>query len=148
MRQNKFATRLYGILLHLYPSDFRQAYGDAMTCVFNESLSDAVAQSGTAGVFKVWQHSLADLATAALAVWGSRFMITLGIEQRTSLGASIVLHTVIVFSLIWMGVNAGGLHPRPSTTPVCGKVKVAHSSSSSAPRSVTTISSNVPRSDR
>jgi hypothetical protein len=129
MRQNTaFATRLYGILLHLYPSDFRQAYGDVMTGVFEESMSDAHAHGGTAALLKLWLHALTDIMTVALAEWNSRLMLGLGIEQRASLGATIAIHTIVLFSLILMGVNAGGLHPRPSTTPVCGSVKPAHAS--------------------
>jgi hypothetical protein len=130
MRQNTaIATRIYNALLYLYPADFREAYGAAMTCIFEESLSDAFAQSGPAGALKLGLHTLSDLATAALAEWASRFMVNLGIEQRTSLGVSIAIN-IVLFSLILIGVKGGGLHPRPSVTPVCGEVSTSHFSSS------------------
>lgn len=138
MRQNTaIAPRIYNALLYLYPADFREAYGAAMTCIFEESLSDAFAQSGPAGALMLWLHTVTDLATAALAEWASRFMVNLGIEQRTSLGASIAIN-IVLFSLLLIGVKAGRLHPRPSTTPVCGEVNTSHFSAS-APRSIDTM---------
>lgn len=129
MRLKTAFIRLYGILLHLYPADFRQAYADAMTCIFEESLGDAFAKSGPAGALKLCLHTLTDLATTALSQWASRCMVNMGIEQRTSLGVSIVIN-IVLFSLVLMAVNAGRLHPRPSTRPLCGEVSVLHSSSS------------------
>ena len=73
MRQNtEIATRIYDALLYLYPADFRESYGAAMSCIFEESLSDAFAESGPAGALKLWLHTLTDLATAALAEWAGR----------------------------------------------------------------------------
>lgn len=130
MRTNSaIATRVYQALLYLYPLEFRQAYGEAMTCVFEESLSDVSAKSGPAGVLKLWLHTLSDLATAALAEWASRLMISLGIEQRTSVGATIAIHAIVLFSLILTGINAGRLPRRPSKTSVCGEVNISYSSS-------------------
>ena len=125
----RFAARLYGVLLRLYPADFRQSYGDAMACIFEESLSQTFANSGPAGVLKLWLHALTDLARTALAEWASLFMVNIGIEQQRSLGASIAIN-IVLFSLVLIGVNAGRLHPRPSTTSVCERLKVAPSSSS------------------
>lgn len=130
MRQDTaFAARLYEVLLHVFPSEFRQAYGDVMTCVFEESIGDAYAKSGSAGVLKLWLHTITDLTTAAVGEWASRLMFSVGIEQRTSIGATIAIHAIVLFSLILMGISAGGLHPRPATTPACGKVNISHSSS-------------------
>jgi hypothetical protein len=39
-------SRLYRLLLNLYPADFRETYGDAMVCVFEETLANAYAQAG------------------------------------------------------------------------------------------------------
>jgi hypothetical protein len=125
----RFAARLYEVLLHLYPADFRQSYGEAMTCIFEESLRDASAKSGRGVVLRLWLHTLIDLATAALAEWVSRFLFSIGIEQQTSLGASIAI-SIVLFILVLMGVNAGRLHPRQSATPVCGMVDVPRVSSS------------------
>jgi hypothetical protein len=115
--------RLYGVLLKSYPIEFRQAYGDAMVCVFEESLADARARSGCHGVVSLWLYTLADLAKTVLAERASCFAAGSGIERKSSLGASFVIHGLVLFGIIWVGLRT--VHPIHNS---CNEQKVAHRS--------------------
>ncbi len=60
------SERLYQILLHVYPREFRREYGPHMVQVFRDCCGDAAAQDGAAGVAKLWLHVLGDLSRSAL----------------------------------------------------------------------------------
>ena len=101
--------RLYGILLRLYPLEFRQAYGEAMACIFEESLAEARLQSGCYGVFRLGLDTLADLAKTVLTEQASRFAAAFGIEQKASLGVSVAIHGVLLAGILWVGFHT--IHP-------------------------------------
>ncbi len=114
-------ARLYGILLKSYPMEFRQAYGDAMVSVFEESLAEARARSGRYGVLSLWLYTLADLAKTVLAERASGFVAACGIERKTSLGASFAIHGVVLSGIIWVGLHTA--HPIHNS---CKEHKITH----------------------
>lgn len=54
----RFSARIYGWLLHLYPSSFRRAYGRSMRDLFVQWLEDESACSGGRGIARVWRTTL------------------------------------------------------------------------------------------
>jgi hypothetical protein len=60
-----WSERLYGALLHAYPTRFRSRYGSEMAQLFADQLRDA--RGGAAGgVAATWLRTLVDLATSAV----------------------------------------------------------------------------------
>jgi putative ABC transport system permease protein len=57
------SDRLYWVLLHAYPSEFRDEYGPQLRQVFR----DRLRRPGQGGVIRLWAHTLADLAVTAPA---------------------------------------------------------------------------------
>ena len=54
------SIRLYGLLVCLYPSGFRHAYGESMQNVFAQWLEDQAATNGLRGIIQVWRATLCD----------------------------------------------------------------------------------------
>lgn len=115
--------RLYVLLLVSFSWEFRQAYGDAMACVFEENLAEARARSGRFGVFSVLIYSVVDLAKAALTERLSNFAAARGIERQASLGASFAIHGILLSGLIWVGLHT--VHPIHNS---CDAQKIARPS--------------------
>lgn len=59
------STRLYRLLLVVYPASFRRAFGHQMAQVFRDACRDAYAGSGGPGVLALWLSTLADVARSA-----------------------------------------------------------------------------------
>ena len=59
-----FCERLYRIILLLYPSDFRQSYGEEMALLFREKYVATVARGGVLGMF--WCRTAIDVACNAI----------------------------------------------------------------------------------
>ena len=59
-----FCERLYRIILLLYPSDFRQSYGEEMALLFRERYVGTVARGGVLGLF--WCRTAIDVACSAI----------------------------------------------------------------------------------
>ncbi|MEE8252065.1 MAG: hypothetical protein V3R24_10035 [Gemmatimonadales bacterium] len=59
-----FCERLYRIILLLYPSDFRQSYGEEMALLFRERYVGTVARGGVLGLF--WCRTAIDVACNAI----------------------------------------------------------------------------------
>lgn len=57
--------RLYRLLLHLYPAEFRRAYGDLMAQAFQDLYRQAECKGSTA-LLRLWAVTLADLVLTAL----------------------------------------------------------------------------------
>lgn len=57
--------RLYRLLLHLYPSAFRERFGDEMVQLFGDQLRDARRGGASAGTARTWLRTLGDLAVTA-----------------------------------------------------------------------------------
>jgi hypothetical protein len=62
-RSGSLGSRVYGGLLHVYPTEFRRRYGSDMALLFSDQLRDARRPSGRAGV---WLRGLADIASSAI----------------------------------------------------------------------------------
>lgn len=56
----RLSRQLYAFLLRLYPQRYRDEFGEEMTYVFSESLQDAYAENGQAGVLDVWVRTGVD----------------------------------------------------------------------------------------
>ena len=57
-------TRLYRVLLHLFPSDFRTRYGDELIALFVAERLEP-RHAGALGLLRFWRHILYDLVTTA-----------------------------------------------------------------------------------
>jgi MacB-like periplasmic core domain len=57
-------TRLYRVLLHLFPSEFRTRYGDELIALFVAERLEP-RHSGALGLVRFWRHILYDLVTSA-----------------------------------------------------------------------------------
>ena len=60
------SERLYRALLHVYPRDFRDEFGDAMMEFHRDRLAHARRAAGLRGMTRVWVHVAADLLRNAL----------------------------------------------------------------------------------
>ena len=60
------SSRLYSLLLYVYPPHFRGEYGSHMAQVFRDCCRDAYQQSKTFGLLCLWVSALADLIVTAL----------------------------------------------------------------------------------
>jgi hypothetical protein len=60
------AEAMYALLLKLYPTKFRQQFGDEMRFVFAESVCDAYEQAGGKGVIVLWGRTIIDLGKSLL----------------------------------------------------------------------------------
>lgn len=60
------SSRLYGLLLFIYPPHFRDEYGSHMAQVFRDCCREAYQQSKTFGLLCLWVSALADLIVTAL----------------------------------------------------------------------------------
>ncbi len=61
-------TRLYALLLHLYPSSFRREYGESMLQLFNDQRR---AVSGAGGNAMLWLKTLRDLVQSVPAAYSN-----------------------------------------------------------------------------
>ena len=57
-------TRLYRVLLHLFPSEFRTRYGDELIALFVAERLEP-RHAGALGLLRFWRHILYDLVTTA-----------------------------------------------------------------------------------
>lgn len=60
------STRLYQALLTVYPSEFRQAYGNPMMQVFRDCCRRALGERGLAGLLALWIWTMLDTVQTAL----------------------------------------------------------------------------------
>jgi hypothetical protein len=99
----KISTRLYRLLLRLYPVNFRRVYGDLMTQAFRDRLRDA-RRDGIIATVLYWLHTLYDVMVNAL---GERMAAT----QKRSLkywalhGTSFIA-LFLSYPLLWYGILA------------------------------------------
>jgi peptidoglycan/LPS O-acetylase OafA/YrhL len=61
--------RVYGALLHLYPREFRDEFGEEMLCDFADATSAAWHAGGAHAVTAFWARSCWDVAGNALLQW-------------------------------------------------------------------------------
>jgi hypothetical protein len=62
----RLSTRLFQMLLILYPRDFRREYGREMTLVFRDTCRQTSRCHGAAGILELWLTTLLDLFSTAL----------------------------------------------------------------------------------
>jgi putative ABC transport system permease protein len=60
-RPRDVSERVYRTLLHAYPRDFRDEFGDAMVEFHRDRLAHARREAGLSGTARVWAHVVADL---------------------------------------------------------------------------------------
>jgi PPM family protein phosphatase len=65
-RKPSFSEHFYGLLLQIYPGDFRRAFRLEMMQTFRDCYREALRESGKAGIVRLWASILYDLATTAL----------------------------------------------------------------------------------
>ena len=63
------ATRLYKALLHLYPSTFRDEFGEEMACDFDEATDEAWTIGGWTRVLSAWSTVARDLLCSIPVQW-------------------------------------------------------------------------------
>ena len=113
------AVRVYGVLLKVYPAEFRGRYADQMLCFFEESWLEISALSNPAAALALWLRTLDDLLRTALYKRMSQFMVGMGMQRGISLGASAALHVVVLWALTWLAFHplpppGGGCPEKPS----------------------------------
>jgi hypothetical protein len=61
------SERIYKALLMAYPKEFRSEYGPQMAQAFRDLCREELGRGGTAGLARLWVHTLLDLVATALA---------------------------------------------------------------------------------
>ena len=65
-RKITFSEHFYGLLLQIYPSEFRRAFRLEMMQTFRDCYREVLRENGQPGVIRLWGSILYDLATTAL----------------------------------------------------------------------------------
>lgn len=100
---HEVSTRLYRLLLRLYPANFQRAYGDLMAQAFRDRLRDA-QRDGVIAAGLYWLHALFDVMVNAL---GERMAAAQGqsVKYRTLRGAGFIA-LFLSYPLLWYGILA------------------------------------------
>jgi len=72
LRALSFSTRLYQILLLVYPAEFRRAYGEPMLQVFRDCCRRVLCESGLVGLLALWGRTLLDTMQAVIEAYSHR----------------------------------------------------------------------------
>lgn len=96
------ARRLYALLLHLYPSDFRRDYGEELLFLFID-MHRAAHLKGKSAIFRLWAILLIDLVVSA-ARERSKTVLT----QRSANMVSLLLASPFLFL-----ITTAALHYQP-----------------------------------
>lgn len=92
-----FSYRLYCLLLHCYPAQFRRMYACEMAQTFRDSYRETVQQHGKRGVLRLWGTVLYDLGVSLFIEYRSVFKELLNpIEERH--GKNYMSATNIIFA--------------------------------------------------
>ena len=94
------SERLYGLLLHLYPKEFRAAYGQQMRLTFRDACRIAYDQNGAGGLLALWLPTLLDLFKSALEERARQGEITMSKERLMALAGPL---TIVVGALMLVG---------------------------------------------
>ena len=65
-RRSRVSERVYAALMHLYPEDFRQQYGDEMLDHFRDRWHDESSRDVAIGGLRLWSRTLVDIGTTAV----------------------------------------------------------------------------------
>src|SRR5262249_40922123 len=95
----------FGVLLRLFPPDFREAYGQETARVFGDDCDATLVQAGPRGLLRLWIHTLPDILNAAafehLSCWladdhpGARR----GAAQQVVMCVGLLLGVVATFAV-------------------------------------------------
>jgi hypothetical protein len=97
------SERLYGALLHLYPKEFRAAYGQQMCLTFRDACRIAYQQNGAGGLLALWLPTLLDLLKSALEERARQGEITMSKTRWMVLAGPL---TILVGAL-WLVTSIG-----------------------------------------
>jgi hypothetical protein len=95
-RALNFSTRLYQILLLVYPAEFRREYSGPMLQVFRDCCRKALHENGLAGLLPLWGWVILDTVRTALEEYSQR-----GVEMSKEMflklcGWAMVMAAVIM----------------------------------------------------
>ncbi len=76
-RKITFSEHFYGLLLQIYPKEFRRAFRLEMMQTFRDCYREALRENGQLGIVRLWGSILYDLATTALIEHVREFVIKL-----------------------------------------------------------------------
>lgn len=91
----RLARRVYAVLLHLYPADFRRVYGDELTLLFVDMHRAAAAQGMRASV-SLWLTVLLDLLSSAIR---ERMRTMLNSRSAAVISLMLCLPILFLFSI-------------------------------------------------
>lgn len=91
--------RIYGVLLYLYPSEFRRAYADELILLFVD-MHRAASTQGIASTIRLWLTVLFDLLLSA-----SRERIQSMLTQRSATIVSLLLCLPFLFLLTTIAIG-------------------------------------------
>ncbi len=99
------AERLYGVLLSLYPKEFRAAYGQAMRLTFRDACRAAYARNGAGGLLALWLPTLLDLFKSALEERARQGEIMLSKTRLIALAGPLTVGV----GVLWVTASLGDL---------------------------------------
>jgi hypothetical protein len=97
------SERLYGVLLYLYPKQFRAAYGQQMRITFRDACRAAYHKKGFGGLLALWLPTLLDLFKSALEERARQGEITMAKTRLISLAGPLT----ILVGAMWMAASIG-----------------------------------------
>jgi len=101
-RSVEYSDRLYGVLLLLYPANFRARFGPEIRQVFREWRREADGGDGRRAT--LWFRTLKDLVVSLPAVWrGELLRVTQDDSSVRELVDSLVVPMVVVAALLVAG---------------------------------------------
>jgi hypothetical protein len=113
------SERLFHWLLHIYPADFREAYGREMALVFRESCRTTVHQAGFIGMVGLWLPTLLDVVATAVAERAEKgfHMSRASLVRFMGLGAIVAGLLLILFIPVLAGDDSPLRPYTPLTVP-------------------------------
>lgn len=96
----RMSQRLYRALLHAYPRTFRSEFGGEMTAMFDELASQAVRESGIAGLLSLWSRMVRDVAISAPREQWDDVSRSISMKSTGLALLSVVLAAFLYWSII------------------------------------------------
>ena len=101
------ATRVYRVLVYLYPPAFRRSFASEMACDFEEATCDAWQDGGWMAVVPLWIHIGRDLAQSMAAQWFRHGLPALAVLAASSMAICAFAAT----RLLWRPIQPVSLGP-------------------------------------
>ena len=95
------STRLYEVLLAVYPSEFRQAYGGPMLLFFRDCCRRALSEAGAAGLLALWARTMLDTVQTAIEEHSQRG-VDMSREKFIKLSGWALMLGGLALSLGWL----------------------------------------------